>query len=213
MNFEKLKTASFAAAVAAAFALLLGSPAAAQSRTVDETRTVDANVRIEIENVAGEVTIRGWAGNEVRIQGTLEKDVEDLIIEGSGSSLLIEVEIPDRTHGRAEIAADLEIHVPFGARLQVETVSAGIDVRGVDGDMELESVSGSVEVEGSPGEVAAESVSGSIRIRGEGTEIRAESVSGSIEVKGAAGRVDASSVSGNVEVRADRKSKRLDSSH
>lgn len=187
---------------AALAAFAAAHPTLAQRRTVDETRAVQADVRIEIQNVAGEVIVRGWDRNEVHVQGTLGDDVEDLILEGGASSLRIEVEIPNNSRGRRDIEAYLEIQVPRGARLDVETVSAGIEVTQVDGDMKIASVSGSLEIAGSPAEVQAESVSGSIRIRGDGTRISAESVSGSVTVEGAAGRVDVSSVSGNVETRA-----------
>ena len=179
------------------------APAAFGSRDID--RTVDAapDATIEIENTSGSVRVRGWDQNQVRVSGTIGDDVEELVVEGRDRRILIEVEIPDRSGWRnRDIDSRLEVWVPKGARLDIETVSASIEVDDFDGQLEAESVSGSIEVSGSPTKVEAESVSGSIRLQGVDTSVVAESVSGSIRLDGVSNRVEASTVSGSIDVRA-----------
>ena len=198
--FRALGLTSAVALAGLAPAALLGEYG---DRTVDRTLEAAATATIEIENTSGEVTIRGWDREEVSVTGWLEKDVEELVVEGSRNSIVIEVEIPDRGGWRnREIDADLEIMVPKRARLDVETVSASIDVEEFDGRLDAESVSGSIEVSGALTQADLETVSGSIRLSSNNTRSSAESVSGSIRLKGVSGRVEGSTVSGRVEVQA-----------
>jgi DUF4097 and DUF4098 domain-containing protein YvlB len=184
-------------------ALALASGVLWAGESVDVTKSTSATPMVEIENLAGSVKITGWDQNEVKVTGILGDDTEGLDFSGSGDSVEIEVEIPD-SYGRRhrDLDADLEIWVPVGSSLDVETVSASIRVVGVNGSLELESVSGEVEVDGSPTSADVETVSGNIEISGSQTRVIAESVSGRIELSGVAERVDAATVSGSVEISA-----------
>ncbi len=189
-----------------AAALLLGlglAPALTAGQEVDRTLDAAPDAIVEIENTAGSVEVRGWSNNQVQVTGRIGDDVEEFIAEGSPSRIVIEVETRDRGrwHSR-DIESRLEIMVPEGARVEIETVSASIDVDDFAGRLEADSVSGSIEVEGSLKTADLESVSGSIRLRGSNTRTVAESVSGSIRLDGVSDRVEASTVSGTVEVGA-----------
>lgn len=185
-------------------ALLAALPALAGER-VDRTLPAAADANIRIDNLAGSVEVVGWDRTEVSIQGTLGDDVEGLEVDDRGGRISIEVEIP-KSRGRRyrDVDCDLEIRVPRGSRVEVETVSASIDVEGVNGRLELESVSGNVEVDGGSGALEVESVSGSIRITGSSNRVSAESVSGRVVLDGVSGRIEVSSVSGGVDVKAGR---------
>lgn len=175
------------------------------SQSVDETRDVDADARIDIDIVSGSIKVTGWDRDQVRVTGTIGDDVESLDVAGGGSSLSVELDVPDSWgRRRREIDADLEISVPAGARLTVETVSAEIKVMEVNGTVDLGSVSGTIEMTGSPSRAEVETVSGDIRVDGNQTSITAESVSGDVELTGVAETVEASSVSGHLEVSASQ---------
>ena len=186
----------------AAIAPLLLAGAAADQTDVD--RTVDARPdgRVTITNVAGSVKVNGWDRNEVEVKGTLGPGVERLDIDSSGRTVEIEVDYLRRSHGR-DADAHLEIRVPAGSDVDVESVSAEVSVAGVTGEVTVESVSGSVDVEGSPQSVDLESVSGSIEVRGGADQASAESVSGRVRLSGAFRDVEAESVSGRVELSSD----------
>lgn len=191
------------ARLAACLALVAAPTLAGQS--VDESRQVAPDARIRIENLAGSVTVTGWNEDRVHVTGTLGDDVESLEIRGGGDSLSIEVKIPDRKGwGRRDhdVGARLEVHVPAGCRLAVETVSAEIEASGVRGALDLESVSGSIVAAGTSASAELSTVSGAIRFTGHGTAVEAESVSGGIQLDGVGGAVEADTVSGRIEVRA-----------
>lgn len=171
---------------------------AAQER-VDETRPAAAEGVVEVRNVAGSVEVTGWDRGEVRVTGALEEDVEDLVVERSGRRTRVEVRLPEDRHVQ-DGGAELTIRVPRGSQVVVSTVSAGIRVADVDGDLDLTSVSGSVVAGAGPGGVRAESISGGVRVDGGRDEVRARSTSGRVEIRDGRGTVEASSVSGGVDV-------------
>jgi DUF4097 and DUF4098 domain-containing protein YvlB len=151
---------------------------------VEKSVDVGSRATISVENVAGSVRIVGSAGSTVEITGTLGDDVEELKVEQHGSRLDISVELPEGNHKRnLDADADLVIHVPFDSELDVETVSANIEVSDVRGDLSLESVSGAIEVDGELGDIELSTVSGAINVAA-GSSLKEgefESVSGSIE--------------------------------
>lgn len=166
--------------------------------TVNETRPLDADGTVEIENISGKITVVGWTGNNVEITGTIEGGVEELEISSGGSRLSINVELERRTRNNG--SAYLTIKMPSTANLDVETISANITVEDVGGALELESVSGKVEVSGETRSLDASSVSGNVVVASAGGRSELESVSGNIIVRNATGRLDAAVVSGNIEV-------------
>ncbi|MGB5163332.1 MAG: DUF4097 family beta strand repeat-containing protein [Thermoanaerobaculia bacterium] len=184
-----------------AIALAAGGVWAGES--VDVTKSASATPTVEIENLAGSVKIHGWDREEIKVTGVLGDDTDGLDFSGSNDNFDIEVEIPD-SYGRRhrDLDSDLEIWLPAGSSLAIETVSASIRVSGVNGRLELESVSGEVTVDGAPTSADVETVSGSIELSGSETLAVAESVSGKIELSGVAGRVEAATVSGSIRVEA-----------
>jgi len=184
-------------------AIALASSAAWAGESVDVTKSASATPTVEIENLAGSVKIHGWDREEIKVTGVLGDDTDGLDFSGSNDNFDIEVEIPD-SYGRRhrDLDSDLEIWLPAGSSLAIETVSASIRVSGVNGRLELESVSGEVTVDGAPTSADVETVSGSIELSGSETLAIAESVSGKIELSGVAGRVEAATVSGSIRVEA-----------
>lgn len=205
------------------FALLilaLALPVVAEVR-IDETRQVAADATITVENIAGSLRLSGWERNEVQVAGTLGRGLEKVDITGSGSRLDVRVVYPRNCHDCG--GADLEIRVPAGCRLEVNTVSADIEAADVIGEGRFESVSGTVTVATSGPSLRVKSVSGDVVIRGAGPRVEAntvsgtltarmpvlqegdfESVSGSLRIDAelaAKGLVEAQTVSGDVELR------------
>ena len=158
--------------------------------------------RVTISNIAGSVAVVGWDRAEVEVVGTLGPGVEELEVDSQGRETEIEVRLVRRSRNRGGNAA-LEIRVPHGSDLDIEVVSAGVEVGGVTGEVTIESVSGSIEVEGRPEAVDVESVSGSIDVEGHTEQLKAESVSGRVRLRGSALEIDANTVSGQLELIAE----------
>lgn len=205
MKLVKLAPLALAIAAVPAFA---GTP-------INQTRPLAADGNVSIENIKGRIVVRTWAQPQVRITGTLGKGAEKLEIDGDGRDLSIEVKYPDRRNGwgwnRNEMEPTiLEITVPQKASLDIESVSAEVDVQQIAGrKLDVSSVSGNIVVTASsPGEASFENVSGNTTLRITTDNVSAESVSGDINMQGGlSGRVSMETVSGNASLIAKTLSK------
>lgn len=205
MKLVKLAPLALAIAALPAFA---GTP-------INQTRPLAADGNVSIENIKGRIVVRTWAQPQVRITGTLGKGAEKLEVDGDGRDLSIEVKYPDRRNGwgwnRNEMEPTiLEITVPQKASLDIESVSAEVDVQQIAGrKLDVSSVSGNIVVTASsPGEASFENVSGNTTLRITTDNVSAESVSGDINMQGGlSGRVSMETVSGNASLIAKTLSK------
>ena len=195
-----------------ALAMLAIAPAFAAS-PINETRPLNADGQVRIENIKGKIVVRTWSKPQVRVTGSLGKGVEKLEISGDARSLDIRVKYPnsrggwnlwgrDDTHSEP---TDLQVMVPQRASLDVGAVSADVDVQQMAGrKLDVSSVSGNVVVTASsPGEASFENVSGDTTLRITTSKVEVASVSGDVNLSGGlSGDVEMESVSGNIELAA-----------
>ena len=179
-------------------------PAMAQQR-VDERRPASPNGTVEVSNVSGSVSVTGWDRAEVAVTGTLGKGTERLELSGSGDRTRVKVVLP---HFAGHVdGSEIDVKVPAGSSVDVETVSADTKVDGVRGSVRARSVSGGIRVAGNPREFDAKTVSGDVEVAAETAPGRAASVSGAVTLRGVGGDVEAKSVSGNLNVRGGETSR------
>lgn len=167
---------------------------------IQQTRPLDPRGRVEIENLKGRVEVLAWDRAQVQLSGSLGAGVERLKVEGDGRVLRIKVEYP-RQADHAEPTV-LRVRMPLLADLEVETVSADIDVHGIASrELELESVSGDIVANGAPKRAELGSVSGDIRLAMNSANLRAETVSGQLQAQGRLnGEIALESVSGDIRL-------------
>ena len=184
--------------------LLALSIAAGAATPIDQTRALDARGRIDIENIKGSIKVRAWDRNEVKISGTLGEGVEKLVVEGDSDHLVVKVQYPQSGGwgGNKSGPTDLQLTVPVRAELEIDSVSADVDVSGVaSSKLSIDSVSGDVLVAAAPGEVNVESVSGDLRVTVNSSDVQAQTVSGDILLRGRMdGQVRTETVSGDINV-------------
>jgi len=183
------------------FALLsLLSAAAFSAEDINETMDAAADGTVSISNVAGSVEVQGWSRKQVEVTGELGSDADELVFERDGNDIVIKVKVP-RHHGR-RISSDLIVKVPEASSLEINTVSADIEIDNVEGEQDLESVSGDIETEAHAKDIDVSSVSGDVVIQGDRKPMRTRlnSVSGDIEAEDLSGEIEAETVSGDVEI-------------
>jgi DUF4097 and DUF4098 domain-containing protein YvlB len=179
--------------------------AAAVQRQVEHGGDVAADVRVEISNVSGSVRVTGWERDEIRLQGTLGEGVSGLSFENDFRSVEIDVEVPRRRRDGPEPevgASHLEISVPRGAYVEIETLAASISVLDVDGDVRLESTAGGIVYSGGARRIEAGTAAGDIEISSsaDGADIDVEGVAGGLVVQFASAHVRAATVTGQVRL-------------
>ncbi len=191
-----------------AIALACAALAPAWAATpIDQVRALDPRGRVEIDNLKGRVEVRVWDRQEVRVTGSLGDGVEKLVIDGDRDELRIEVKYPNRSRNTEPTM--LVVQVPLQAELEIETVSADIDVHGVaPRELSLQSVSGDIVANGAPRRASVESVSGDVNLTFNSSEIEASTVSGDLVVAGRlTGEASVETVSG--DLRFDSRGERL----
>jgi hypothetical protein len=185
-------------------AVLFFVPAAEGQVQIERRRAASASGEVSIDNDFGSVTVRGWERAEVMVRGTVAAGAEDFDLDGDDESTEVSVEVPNAWfHAAGEDAAfrsTLEVFVPSGSSVDVETVNASIDVEGVTGGVEADSVNGSVRVAGPASTIEIETMTGSIEVRVSAAPMWIDTISGKIDVSGATGEVRIESVSGPVSL-------------
>ncbi|MBB1088520.1 DUF4097 family beta strand repeat protein [Lysobacter sp. SG-8] len=197
-------------APALATALLVTAMPGLAATPINEVRPLDPRGSIDIDNLKGRIEVRAWDRSEVRITGSLGKGVEKLEISGDQKHLGIEVKYPNRGSGLGFFTgsdksepSELILMVPLRADLEIDSVSADIDVAGVaPASMSIDTVSGDTVVAGAPGEIDIDSVSGDLHLTLNSGDVSVDSVSGDITLSGRLdGEVSIDSVSGDIDVR------------
>jgi len=189
-----------------AILLLAASGMAVAGTPISETRDVSADVRIDVSNIKGQVTVSGWDKPQVAITGTLGDGAKTLAVEGGGSHLSIKVQPPDK-QGWFSWGADsrmgdtmLDVRVPRGAEMRIEVVSADVALSGVAGrSLNVNSVSGKLRLDTDAKEVEVGSVSGNIDLTGKAERGHLETVSGNVRARGLGGQIKFETVSGDVD--------------
>jgi hypothetical protein len=191
----------------AAIALLacVASTSVLAATSIDQTRPLDARGRVEIDNIKGHIKVRAWDRNEVHVTGSLGAGVEKLVIEGGGDHLVVRVQYPKQLgawRGDRSGPTDLQLQVPLRASLDIQSVSADVDVDGVaPADLGIDTVSGDIVAAAAPGHADINSVSGSQRVTVNSNDVKVGSVSGAIQLRGRLnGQVHAETVSGKLSI-------------
>lgn len=200
-----------------AAALLCATPAFAQTPAAagktDRTVPVAKGSRLTIANDAGEVVIKAWNQDSLRVRAS-HSDRTAVDIQTAANIITVRAR---RAQSRTPI--DYEISAPAwlpikvtgefayigveGAQSEItaETIRGDIVIKGASGPVTAKSIHGEIIVEDSRGRITATTVNEGIRIAGASGEIVAETTNGDIALeKIGAGTVDVSTVNGDVRV-------------
>ena len=133
-------------AALAVFALSLAPAALAQRRFTREYPT-QSNIRVQLLNRSGKIEVVAWDKNSVRVTATMESSSAKMTPEVTGDSVTIDV----RRDNREDVGdINFTIRVPAGATVDISTMSGGIIIRNVHGEMVRAHVSteGDIELTG-----------------------------------------------------------------
>jgi hypothetical protein len=214
MRLLEKTTKHIVLAMLASGLLAPAAAAAQQSRApqTDETVAASKGARLAVDNFAGEVVIRAWDRDQVRVQARHSVRTE-VRVRATESAVSV-----SSSSGGAPEPIDYEISVPAwmpvkaagtyifitieGTRAEVtaETVRGDVTVKGGSGGLSAKSVEGQIVLEGVRGRINAQSTNEGITITdASGGGIVAETINGSINLtKVSAPTVDVSTVNGNI---------------
>jgi hypothetical protein len=165
-------------------------PSAKPGEKIERSIPVSPQLTVTLCVASGTLKVRGWEKNELRVTSTDAGQIElrrlDKVKDASTPAWRIDVMVSDsspRANAKldCQALADVDMSVPVGATVQVQTR---------DGDISIAGVSAAY----------AGSQNGNIMIERVAKIIEAGSVGGSISLKDSSGRVNLSSAGGIVEV-------------
>lgn len=185
-------------AVCAAVLLPWSLPAA---QPIELERELAPDGRLEVRNVTGEIRVRPGTGNRLQLSGSLGEGVAELRVGGDRSHLTVEV-VPMK-NPRELAPTQLWLTVPATVSLILQSVSADVDVDGMQGPLEVETVSGDVALAAQSRSLELRTVSGNMQLRSPAEYSRINTVSGDVEAHGMSGRLTLETVSGNATLSGD----------
>ena len=162
--------------------------ALALTQQTDTTVPVRAGARLEINNFGGEIAVKTWSRNAVRV--VADHSSRDRI-RVDATDQLVRVKTEAGRRGPSQI--DYAVTVPGWMALNLSGVYTDINVNGAENEITAETVQGEVTVVGGTGNVSLKSVMGAVTLekaRGRidlssvNEEIRATDISGDITYDG-----------------------------
>ena len=173
-------------------ALLVCAAAASAASAQDFQRSYELGPggTVSIQNVSGDVVLKGYDGPVVVVEGRKEgRDRDRVEVEDTSTPGHVSLRAKYPRNCNCDASVHFEVRVPRGANLNFD---------------KIQTASGNLRAEGFTGRLELQTASGDVIVRGVGGEIHAQSASGTVHVSDASGRVNASTASGNVEVELTR---------
>jgi len=177
-------------------AAILTAPAV-QDADTDTTFAVPAGARLSLQGFAGEVVIRTWSRNEVRVQADHSSRVT-IAVELQGSVLRLKP-TSSRAFGVGAMSmVEYELTLPAAMPIEIEGMYADVDIEGTKADVKVQAVEGDLRVSGGEGSISLTTISGDIEVRGSRGRIDLHSTSDDILVEDVQGELVVEAVSGDV---------------
>jgi DUF4097 and DUF4098 domain-containing protein YvlB len=172
----------------------------------DQTVPVTKGTKLEVNNFAGDVNVKVWDKDAVRVEVN-HSDRETVDIRQEEGTLRIRGR---STRGGPPRSLDYTISVPAWMAVSVSGTYADVTLEGVGGDVSVETTRGDVNVKGGSGfislksvqgEIALEKAKGRIEVRGVNEGIRLADINGDIAAETTNGSILLDRIdSGNVDL-------------
>ena len=157
----------------------------------DTVITVSPGTRLDIETFGGEVVVRTWSRNEMRIVANHSRRTSVGISQSS-----VAVRLRGRSQGVATV--DFEISVPSGTDVDVRGTYVSADLDGELGEVRVGTVQGDIVAVGATGFAHLYSVQGDVELRDAAGDLNVYSTNGSLTVSSASGNVRAEATNGRI---------------
>jgi len=164
----------------------------ARKPTTDRSIPVTRGSRLAVSNDIGEVVVRTWDRDSVRLQavhsGRTTIDVQ------TATNVIT---VRSRASGPSR-SVDYDISVPSWLPVRVSGESLYIGIEGVQGEVSAETVRGDIVIRGGSGSITAKSIQGEVIVENAKGRITANSVNEAIRITGAVGEITAETTNGDI---------------
>jgi DUF4097 and DUF4098 domain-containing protein YvlB len=174
----------------------------ARAPQTDRTVTVAKGSRLTVSNDAGEVVLRTWEKDSLRVQAS-HSSRATIDIQTTGNI----VSIRSRSTSGPVGAVDYEITAPAWLPVKVSGQFIYIGIEGAQNEVSAESVRGDIVIKGGSGIVTAKSVQGEVIVEDAKGRITASSINEGVKISGAVGDITAETTNGDIALtKVDAKS-------
>jgi DUF4097 and DUF4098 domain-containing protein YvlB len=160
----------------------------------DQTVQVAKGTKLDINNFAGDVIIKVWAKDAVRVEVN-NSDRETVDIKAVEQSLRIRSR---SLRGGPPRSLDYTVTVPSWMAVAVAGTYADVTMDGVGGDVSVETTHGDIKVRGGSGFVSLKSVQGEITLEKAKGRVEVRAVNESIHLADINGDLSAESTNGSI---------------
>lgn len=160
---------------------------------VDTTVPAQQGQRLVVDGYAGEIDVKTWGRNAVRVEADPTSRTSVQVVSGGGA-----VTVRSESRRGPPSSVDLTITVPAWMGLDLSGVYTDVTVTGVRGPISVETVQGDVDVTGGEGLVSLRSVQGHVHLKGAKGRIDVHSVNEDVRVSDASGEIVAETVNGEI---------------
>jgi hypothetical protein len=92
------------------------------------------NVRVELKNISGTITVESWNRDEIKLTAILESPKANISPRQTNESLIVDVRADNR--GRSDIGnVNFNLQVPVNSSVDLQTMRGQITVNNIRGDM------------------------------------------------------------------------------
>ena len=175
-------------------AALAQTGSASKPPQTDQTVPVSRGARLTVNNYAGEIIVRAWERDAVRVQArhtarsrVSVRAVASGVTVGSAGS-----------PGPASV--DYEINAPAWMPVKIDGHFAYIAVDGLQSEVSADTVRGDIVINGGSTFVLAKSIEGDIKVSGARGRITVSSINQGVSVDGSSGDIVAETVNGPIRL-------------
>lgn len=186
----------------------------------EKTESIDRDGKVEVRNLSGDVEVKTWDKNEVKIEAlkvsrasSMEKAKENaqkvsIEVKREDGILKIESIYPRPSVKGLNVSIDYNVMIPSEASIEARSMSGDVTMENVGGKAAAETKSGNVKITGARNGAKGETMSGDVTVanienglycRTASGDVEAKNVTGSAELKCVSGNVTAENIRGDVE--------------
>lgn len=159
----------------------------------DTTIAVQRGARLDVNNFGGEILVRTWNQNNVRVRASHSSRAR-VEVSSSASTVLI------KTAGRRgpPSIVDMEVTVPTWMAMNLTGVYTDITVENAGGAVSAESVQGDIQITGGAGNVRVKAVEGEVTLNKTQGRIEVNAVEGDVTITDGGGDLMIETVDGDI---------------
>src|SRR5262245_10914860 len=162
--------------------------------TTDQTVNVAKGVKLEVNNFAGEVNIKVWDRDAVRVEAT-HSDREAVDIKPGEQTVTIRSR---SVRGGPPRSLDYKLTVPKWMAISVSGTYADVLMDGVGSDVTVETTRGDINVSGGSGVVVLKSIQGEVTLQKAKGRVEVRSVNEGMHLADISGDVSAETTNGSI---------------